>query len=223
MLEVLKVLLLAPGELSELSVGALAAVVVLVQELLVIIDYVDLVVVDDAAILIVVVIFLPIEYLLLLVLRRLGSRGLLLTGASRACRASSLMILKIVLDFSFEFDIELLPDHIADFIGSQFGICVAVVDGANMRYIFLIHLLLFFFVIVHADFCVQVVQELVLVGAAAEEARIAFCIVEAVDVVKTSIEEWTARILVHLIRVLAFLASGCSTFWRIAIGVSGAR
>lgn len=93
MLEVLKVLLLAPGELSELSVGALAAVAVLVQELLVIIDYVDLVVVDDAAILIVVVIFLPIEYLLLLVLRRLGSRGLLLTGASRACRASSLMIL----------------------------------------------------------------------------------------------------------------------------------
>ena len=75
-------MLLAPGEVSKLSIGALAAVAILVQELLVIINYVDLVVVDDAAILIEVVVFLPIEYLLLLVLRRLGSRRLLLTGAS---------------------------------------------------------------------------------------------------------------------------------------------
>lgn len=112
----------------------------------------------DDAILIVVIVLLSVEYLLLLVLWRLSARWLLLTRAGRASRSSSLVILEIILDFSFEFDVELLPDHVAHLICSQFGIGVAiVVVGAcmNVSWILLIHVLLFFiFIVVHAYLCV---------------------------------------------------------------------
>lgn len=69
----------------------------------------------DDAILIVVVVLLAVEYLLLL--WRL-SRGLLLARAGRASRSSSLVILKVILDFIFKFDVELRPDHVAHLICS---------------------------------------------------------------------------------------------------------